>query len=193
MDSESESILAETRAWVNRAVIGLNLCPFARAVEVNHQIRYALTKATDAEALLEVLESELRLLVGTDPAQVETTLLVHPYAFAEFEAFNEFLGEAEATVERLGLSGILQVASFHPQFQFADTEPEDITNATNRSPYPTLHLLREESITRAVDSLSDPASIYEANIVTLRSLGHAGWADLRAQCKQDASRPGGDP
>ncbi len=186
MDPESESILAETRAWVNRVVIGLNLCPFARAVEVNHQIRYVLTEVTGAEALLEVLESELRLLIGTDPAQLETTLLVHPRALTEFDAFNEFLGEAEATVDRLGFSGILQVASFHPQFQFADTEPEDITNATNRSPYPTLHLLREESIARAVDSLADPASIYEANIVTLRSLGHAGWAALQAQCKRDA-------
>ncbi len=184
-----DQMLAETRAWVNRAVIGLNLCPFARAVEVKNQIRYVLTEVEDGEALLGILESELRLLAGRPPSEVETTLLVHPHAFADFESFNEFLGEAEAAVERLGLAGVLQVASFHPRFQFAETEPDDVTNATNQSPYPTLHLLREERITRAVASLPDPASIYQANILTLRALGHAGWADVQAQWRQDATRP----
>jgi hypothetical protein len=186
MTFEPETVIAETRAWVDRAVIGLNLCPFAKAVQVKGQIRYAVTGATDTDALLEALRQELRLLADADPVQVETTLLIHPGVLADFLDFNDFLEVADAALEALGYAGVLQVASFHPQYQFAGTAADDVTNATNRSPYPTLHLLREESIDRAVASFPEAESIYERNIAVLQVLGPQGWAALQAQCRGDA-------
>ncbi len=181
-----EKIIAETRAWVNRAVIGLNLCPFAKAVQIKNQIRYAVSAASDTEALLIALAEELHLLAKADPTQVDTTLLIHPLAFTDFLDFNDFLELADATVEELGYAGVLQVASFHPRYQFADTTPDDITNATNRAPYPTLHLLREDSIDRAVEAFPEAETIFETNIRTLKKLGTGGWERLQAQCKEDA-------
>lgn len=163
---------------MEKAVIGLNLCPFAKAVHVKEQVRWVLSAATTPEALLGELLQELRLLAEADPALIDTTLLIHPHVLQVFADFNDFLGAAEAAVEELGLDGVLQVASFHPQFQFDGTAPEDIGNFTNRAPYPTLHLLREDSIERAVESFPDAADIYERNIQTLQRLGHAGWRRL---------------
>jgi hypothetical protein len=186
MSSEAETVIAETRAWVERAVIGLNLCPFAKAVQLKNQIRYVVTDATDTDALLEALCKELRLLADADPAQVETTLLIHPGVLADFLDFNDFLDVADAALEALRYAGVLQVASFHPQYQFAGTAADDVTNATNRSPYPTLHLLREESIDRAVAAFPEANTIYERNIVALQALGAEGWTVLQAQCRRDA-------
>ena len=179
--------IAETRAWVRRAVIGLNLCPFARAVDVKDQIRYVVSEATDAETLLATLVVELQRLADTDPELVDTTMVIHPRAFADFEDFNDFLELADAALEDLELDGVLQVASFHPRFQFADTAPDDITNATNRSPYPTLHLLREDSVDRAVAAFPEAESIFERNMVTLEKLGPAGWAAVRKSWEDDAA------
>lgn len=187
MSSAAETVIAETRAWVDRAVIGLNLCPFAKAVQVKSQIRYVVTDAADTDALVEALRAELRLLADADPAQVETTLLIHPRVLTNFLDFNEFLGVADAALEALGYAGVLQVASFHPQYQFAGTAADDVTNATNRSPYPTLHLLREESIDRAVVAFPEAESIYERNIRTLQALGAQGWAALQERCRRDAA------
>lgn len=186
MSFVAATVIAETRAWVDRAVIGLNLCPFAKAVQVKGQIRYAVTDATDTDALLEALREELRLLADADPAQVETTVLIHPGVLADFLDFNDFLEVADAALEALGYAGVLQVASFHPQYQFAGTGADDMTNATNRSPYPTLHLLREASIDRAVAAFPEAKTIYERNIRTLQALGPQGWAALQAQCRGDA-------
>jgi hypothetical protein len=183
---DAAQVLAETRAWVERAVIGLNLCPFARAAQTRQRIRYVVSEATDSEALLEALMAEMHVLATADPAQLETTLLIHPDVLCDFADFNDFLDSADAAVEALGYEGLLQVASFHPQYRFAGTEPEDITNATNRSPYPTLHLLREASIEQAVAAFPEAAAIYEANQRRLRSLGAAGWAALQAACRRDA-------
>ena len=179
--------IAETRAWVRRAVIGLNLCPFARAVDVKDQIRYVFSDATDAETLLATLVVELQRLADTDPAIVDTTMVIHPRVFADFEDFNDFLELADAAVEDLDLDGILQVASFHPQFQFADTEPDDITNATNRAPYPTLHLLREDSVDRAVAAFPEAEAIFERNMETLEKLGPQGWAAVKKSWEDDAA------
>ena len=179
--------IAETRAWVRRAVIGLNLCPFARAVDVKDQIRYVFSDATDAETLLATLVVELQRLADTDPELVDTTMVIHPRVFADFEDFNDFLELADAAVEDLDLDGVLQVASFHPQFQFADTEPDDVTNATNRSPYPTLHLLREESVDRAVAAFPEAEAIFERNMATLEKLGPQGWAAVKKSWEDDAA------
>ena len=183
----AELAIAETRAWVRRAVIGLNLCPFARAVDVKDQIRYVFSDATDAESLLATLVVELQRLADTDPELVDTTMVIHPRVFADFEDFNDFLELADAAVEDLDLDGVLQVASFHPRFQFADTEVDDITNATNQSPYPTLHLLREDSVDRAVAAFPEAEAIFEKNMATLEKLGPHGWAAVKKQWEDDAA------
>ena len=184
----AELAIAQTRAWVRRAVIGLNLCPFARAVDVKGQIRYVHSDATDAETLLATLCVELQRLADTEPEQVDTTMVIHPGVLTDFEDFNDFLELADAAVEDLNLDGILQVASFHPRFQFADTDADDITNATNRAPYPTLHLLREESVDRAVAAFPEAEAIFERNMETLEKLGAPGWDDLRRRWEDDAAR-----
>ena len=183
----SEAIIAQTRAWVMQAVIGLELCPFARAAQARGQVRYVVTQATDADRLLQALEEELHRLAATDSGAVETTLLIHPRAMNDFLDYNDFLEAADAAVEALGYSGVLQVASFHPDYQFAGTGPDDVTNATNRSPYPTLHLLREASVERAVEAFGDTDQIYRNNIRTLQALGPEGWSRIQALIRDGSS------
>ena len=170
--------LEATRRWLERAVIGLNLCPFAKAVVAKRQVRYVLSDAELPEDLLEQLAEELLYLRDTPAEEVDTTLLVHPRVLTDFLDYNDFLDRADALVEALGLEGELQVASFHPDYQFADTDPGDVSNFTNRAPYPTLHLLREDSVARAVEAFPDPDSIVSRNIATLESLGREGWERL---------------
>ena len=175
----AEEAIAATRHWLEKAVIGLNLCPFAKAVHVKEQVRFAFSDATTPEQLIEQLGEELLLLRDTPGAEVDTTLLVHPHVLQDFLDYNDFLEQADALVEVLELDGVLQVASFHPDYQFADSRPDDIENYSNRAPYPTLHLLREDSVSRAVEAYPDPDSIVERNYATLRQLGHEGWKALR--------------
>ena len=170
--------IADTRRWLERAVIGLNLCPFAKAPHIKGQIHYAVCAGGGRRELLALLRAELLALAALDAAERETTLLIVPDQFADFLDFNDFLDDAEALLDELDLQGVLQIAPFHPRFQFAGTEPDDITNATNRSPYPTLHLIREDSIDRAVEAFPEAETIFEANIATLRQLGPDGWAAL---------------
>jgi len=170
--------IASTQRWLEAAVIGLNLCPFAKAVHVKRQIRYAVTAATTAEELLAELRHELDLLAETNPEEIETTLLIHPRAMNDFIDLHFFLREADAAVRNLGHEGRFQVASFHPAYEFAGSAPDDIANCTNRSPHPMLHLLRETSIDRAVAAFPDAAAIYEKNVDTLRRLGRDGWQRL---------------
>ena len=174
----AEEVIAATRDWLNKAVIGLNLCPFAKAVDIKQQIRYVVSEATDEEGLLADLLAELRFLQEADPEVVETTLLIHPEVLTDFLDYNDFLEVADEAVAELDLEGELQVASFHPDYQFAESGPDDIDNFSNRAPYPTLHLLRESSIDKAVEAFPDAANIYERNIETLRALGHEGWKKL---------------
>ncbi|MBV6323047.1 DUF1415 domain-containing protein [Duganella violaceipulchra] len=175
---DHDAVIAETVNWVEKAVIGLNLCPFAKAVHVKKQIRYVVCEAATPEELLEKLIEELEYLAETSPEKVDTTMIIHPNVLADFEDYNEFLDVADAALEDLELDGILQVASFHPDYQFADTHKNDIENYTNRAPYPTLHLLREESVERAVEAFPEAGDIFEKNIETLRALGHDGWDKL---------------
>ncbi len=185
--TEGDRVIAETRAWVDRAVIGLNLCPFAKAPQVKGLVRYVASAATDPAALLADLITELERLAERKPDQLETTLLIHPGVLADFADYNDFLEVAEDTVAELDLEGIIQVASFHPDYQFDGSEPGDIGNATNRSPYPSLHLIREDSIARAVEAFPEAETIYETNIATLEKLGAEGWAALQQQCRDDAA------
>jgi hypothetical protein len=188
MDPAFESrVVAETRAWLEQVVIGLNLCPFAKAVVARQQVRFAVTGAADIAALRECLQEELAFLAAADPSQLDTTLLICPRTLADFDDYNDFLDDADAVLQAMDLEGVIQVASFHPQYRFADTDPDDITNATNRSPWPMLHLLREDSVERAVDAVPDTEAIVEANMRTMRALGHDGWEALRRRCREDAS------
>lgn len=166
------------RHWLEKAVIGLNLCPFAKAVYAKQQIRFKLANANTIDGLVAALEEELRHLVKADPEQLDTTLLIVPDMLNDFLDFNDFLEIADALVESLGMEGVIQVASFHPRYQFAGTAPEDIENCTNRSPYPILHLLREASVDAAVAAFPDASTIYEKNIARLNELGIDGWLSL---------------
>ena len=179
MDKKSkDEIIADTQRWLERAVIGLNLCPFAKAVHVKKQIRYVVGSATTPEELMDDLVRELELLAETAAEKIETTLLIHPYVLTDFLDYNDFLDVADEALEELDLAGELQIASMHPHYQFADTEPDDIDNYTNRSPYPTLHLLRESSVAQAVMAFPEADKIFDKNIETMRRLGHEGWDKL---------------
>ena len=173
-----DEVIAATRAWVERAVIGLNLCPFAKAVHVKGQIRYVVSRAKNTDVLLEHLERELAALADTPADEVDTTLLIHPDVLEDFLDYNDFLELADHVVEEVGYAGVLQVASFHPRYQFEGTEPDDITNYTNRSPYPILHILREASVDQAVAAFPEAERIYEKNIETMKKLGKDGWDAL---------------
>jgi hypothetical protein len=167
----AEAVVAATRAWIEKEVIGLNLCPFAREVHVANRIRYFVSDAEQIETLRRHLQDEAVLLRDSDPARTETTLIIHPRVLLDFLDYNDFLDLADDTIEALGLAGVIQVASFHPRYQFEGTEPDDVTNGTNRSPYPMLHLLREASIERAVAEYPDVDKISERNMETMRRMG----------------------
>lgn len=175
---KEDAVIGKTVQWLERAVIGLNLCPFAKAVHVKQQIRYVVSRAATYTDVLQALDSELTMLVGSDPRSIDTTLLVLPGAFADFYEFNALLPYANKLLRQRELEGVVQIASFHPLFQFAGSDANDIENYTNRAPYPILHLLREASVERAVDAFLDATRIYERNEHTMRALGHAGWHRL---------------
>lgn len=170
--------LAATRRWLERAVIGLNLCPFAKAVHVKRQVRFVLSDAELEDDLLEELGEELLRLRDTPAEEVDTTLLVHPRVLTDFLDYNDFLDRVDALIEALELDGMLQVASFHPDYRFADSDPDDPGNCTNRAPWPTLHLLREDSIDRAVAAYPDADVIVERNLQTMETLGIDGFRRL---------------
>lgn len=178
MSVANEAIIAATQTWLERAVIGLNLCPFAKAVHVKKQIRYVVSSATTHEELLNDLINELEFLAETPAEKTDTTLLIHPAVLTDFLDYNNFLDVVDEALEDMDLEGELQVASFHPHYQFADTQPDDIENFTNRSPYPTLHLLRESSVAMAVSAFPEADKIFDKNIETLRKLGRQGWDEL---------------
>lgn len=173
-----QEIMDATRQWLEKAVIGLNLCPFAKSVYVKNQVRIVVSHARHLDAFLEQLDAELDFLAAADPEAVDTTLLIHPTLFPDFLHFNDMVGMAEDAVLEHELDGVLQVASFHPEFQFEDSAPEDMSNYTNRAPYPTLHLIREASLEKAIAAYPNPESIYERNIETVEKLGQAGWQAL---------------
>lgn len=182
MDLSDQQVLDDTRRWIEKAVIGLNLCPFARAVYVKNQVRIVVSRARHLDAFLDELDRELALLQSTPAEEIDTTLLVHPTLFPDFEVFNDFMNVVDDVVAEHELEGVIQVANFHPDFRF-EGEPEgDMSHFTNRAPYPTLHLLREDSVERAVESAGgDAEAIVERNIATLRQLGPEGWKALLAK------------
>lgn len=178
MQVTTETVIDDTRVWLERAVIGLNLCPFAKSVHVKGQVHFVVSRAQTAQALLQDLLLELDALHDSDPVVRDTTLLIAPDCLAHFLDFNDFLAEADQALVDLDLDGVLQIANLHPDYQFAGTRADDITNFTNRSPYPTLHLLREDSIDRAVEAFPEAETIFERNMETMERLGVEGWTAL---------------
>jgi uncharacterized protein len=187
----ADTAILDTQRWLERAVIGLNLCPFAKAVHVKGLIRYAVSEATTPAELLVDLKNELNLLANPNVASVsvvyDTTLLIAPYCLQDFLDFNDFLGKADKLIAKMKLEGTIQLANFHPQYQFAGTEPDDITNYTNRAPYPTLHLLRESSIDQAVEAFPEAEAIFEVNMETMERLGLKGWDELQVGATLNAT------
>jgi hypothetical protein len=182
--ADTERIAIEdTQAWLTRAVVGLNLCPFAKAVMAKGQVRYVVTEHSEPEHVLKLLQTEMQTLVDADPDTLDTTLLIAPYLLPDFLDFNELLFDCEAVLQDLDLEGVLQIADFHPCYQFAGTAPDDVENRSNQSPYPTLHLLREDSVSRAVEAFPDAAMIYDRNTALLRDMGTAGWQALGMQAR----------
>ena len=177
MTTEAQAI-TDTQAWLDKAVIGLNLCPFAKAVVTKKQVRYVVCMDSEPEQVLQMLQQEMQLLINTDAAVLDTTLLIAPKLLPDFLDFNEFLFDCDSVLLSMELEGVLQIADFHPRYQFAGTQPDDISNFTNRAPYPTLHLLREESIDKAVAAFPDASLIYERNMQVLEALGREGWKAL---------------
>ena len=176
--AQEHTVIEDTQKWLLQAVVGLNLCPFAKAVVVKDMLRYRVCASAEPADLLALLREELQHLAEADPNQLDTTLLIAPLALPDFLDFNDFLADCDEVLMDLELDGVLQVADFHPRYQFGGTEADDISNYTNRSPYPTLHLLREASIDKAVEAYPDASLIFERNIEVLNKLGHAGWAAL---------------
>ncbi len=177
-DPQDTDVIARTQLWLERAVIGLNLCPFAKSVFIKQQIRYVVSAACTDEQVLADLHQLLEDVAQADPEQVDTALLILPRALADFMDYNDFLDVADQLLERMELDGVLQIASFHPQYQFADSQPDDIENYTNRAPYPILHVLREDSLDKAVEAYPDASEVYLRNEETMRKLGHEGWRRL---------------
>jgi hypothetical protein len=175
---DDAAVIAAMREWIEKAVIGLNLGPFAKAVYVKNQVRFVVSHAPHLDGFLEDLDRELDFLAAADPDEIDTTLLIHPTLLPDFLDFNDFTQLADAAIDEHGLDGVIQIASFHPQFQFEGTDPEDMGNYTNRAPFPTLHLLREASIERAVAAFPEAETLYERNIQTLEALGLSGWKAL---------------
>ncbi|MEC8429215.1 MAG: DUF1415 domain-containing protein [Pseudomonadota bacterium] len=175
------------RHWVETLVVDLNLCPFAKRELVRDRVRFAVCEANSEEALLEQLHQELILLEQDD--EVETTLLIHPLVLQDFSDYNDFLNLAEGLLIQMGLEGVYQIASFHPDYQFAGTEPDDVENYTNRTPYPLMHLIREESLERAIANYPDPDNIPQRNIELVESMGEQKLkAMLQACFHKGASR-----
>jgi hypothetical protein len=185
--STDEAIIASVQSWLESMVIGLNLCPFAKGIYVKKQIRYVVSQAETSRTLMLNLERELQILSEANPLEIESTLLIHPFALLEFQDFNSFLPLGDLALEALNLTGVLQIASFHPDYQFQGVEPHSASNFSNRSPHPILHLLREETVSKAVDSLADPDEIFERNIETLNAMGFESLDSMLTLAKQTGS------
>ena len=177
-EPDDAQVADDTRRWLQRAVIGLNLCPFAKSVDVKGLVHYAVTRSVGFKDLLADLKSEFNALAAAEDTVRDTTLFIAPDGLQDFLEYNDFLAQANRLLAKMGFDGVFQLASLHPQYQFADAPADAITNFTNRSPYPTLHLIREASIDRAVKAFPHAEAIFETNMRTMERIGHDGWEAL---------------
>ena len=181
-----DNIVKSVRQWVESLVVGLNLCPFAKRELVKSRVRFAVSEATTEEQLLLALQDELEIL--NEDSSVETTLLIHAKVLQDFHDYNQFLGDADRLLVQMQLDGIYQIASFHPHYQFGGTAPDDVENYTNRSPYPLLHLIREESLTRVIADFPDVDQVPAHNIELMHRLGQDKLQALLQVCFSDAEK-----
>src|SRR6056297_2265530 len=179
-------IISATRKWVEDVVVGYNLCPFAKRELVRNRVRFVVSEAKTEDELLQALHSELQRL--EDEPEIETTLLIHPGVLQDFGPYNEFLDAADGLLAYLDMEGVYQIASFHPDYQFAETEPDAAENYTNRSPFPMLHLLREASLEAAIDSYPDVDGIPEKNIELMNELGSDKMRSILHSCLGETIR-----
>lgn len=179
---DNPTIIARTRCWIERVVVEMNVCPFARKPYEGGNIRYVVSAARSPEDLLGEVQQELELLRASDAGEIETTVLIHPHVLNDFFDYNDFLGIVDALLEDGGYEGEFQVASLHPAYQFAGTQPDDAENYTNRSPYPILHLLREAELARAIAGYARPDKIPERNIRTMEKIGAARMREILDEC-----------
>lgn len=177
---EDNKIVASVRQWVESFVVDMKLCPFAERELVKNRVRFAVTEVTTEEQLLKALQAELALL-NKDPS-VETTLLIHPKVLQDFADYNQFLDHADRLLAQMGLEGVCQIASFHPDYQFAGTGPDDAENYTNRSPYPVLHIIREESLEQAIADFPDVDQVPARNIEQMKRMGRDKLQALLQAC-----------
>ena len=184
MAADEATCIDATRRWIAEVVIELNLCPFARRVFEAGLVRYVVSSAVNEQGLVHDLAREMETLARTPSGDIETTLLIHPHVLTDFADYNDFLDAGDRLLAELGLRGVLQIASFHPKYQFADAAPDAAENYTNRSPYPMLHLLREDSVTAVADDEEELLAIPRRNVATLRGLGID-----KVRKKLDALRP----
>jgi uncharacterized protein len=171
MMKENEKAIQITKKWIETFVLGLNLCPFARHPYKYDKIRYVIFEGDDVKVLSDLITTEMALLDDTTPAILETTVIIALNGFADFEDYLSTLFDADALLEELDYEGVYQLASFHPDYKFEGSESEDVTNYTNRSPYPMFHLLREDSVTRALDAFPEVGDILAQNQETMTKLG----------------------
>ncbi|PCJ14680.1 MAG: hypothetical protein COB04_14635 [Gammaproteobacteria bacterium] len=175
-----EHCITSTQNWVQRVVVGLNLCPFAKRELAKNRVRYCVSNAREQDQLLGDLEAEFKRL--DQQPEIETTLLIHPYVLEDFFLYNHFLALANDLLVQLDLEGIYQLASFHPEYQFGGTDPEDAENYTNRSPFAMLHIIREEGLALAIENYPDVDLIPENNIALLNDMGRDKLSDLLKEC-----------
>lgn len=179
----NDKVAKTARRWLEAVVIELNLCPFAKRELANERVRFAVTEAPTEAQLLMALESELEMLQHDD--SIETTLLIHPAVLENFYDYNEFLNFADGLLVQMNLEGVFQIASFHPDYQFGGTDPDDVENYTNRSPYPILHILREKSLEEAIAGHPDTGQIPARNIAKMNRLGRSRLQELLSACSKD--------
>jgi len=178
MPDFENDVIQTTQHWVDKMVVGLNLCPFAKRSIDHNQLRYVVDTRDDIESITQRLVEELERLVNDH--SIETTLLIHPNFTTEFDAYLDYLSGVDDLIEALGYSGIFQVAGFHPNYQFEGVAEIDPANHTNRSPFPMMHLLRESSVAWAVETHPDIDSVPERNVELLRGMGERGIKALIA-------------
>jgi len=166
-----QKIIFETKQWIEKIIIAHNFCPFAKKPFIQDTIRYKVCNATSSEIVVDDLVDELLYLHEASPTEVETSLLIVPYTLTEFEDYNQFLDVVDSALEELDLIDIIQVASFHPEYCFADLDPDDVRNYTNRSIYPMFHLIRENSVEHARATHPDVEAIPDKNMDLLLEIG----------------------
>ena len=181
--STIEQVEQQVRAWLDHFVVGLNLCPFARPVVASAALRISICDSKQLQQVAEAFMAELDLIQQSPESDIATTLLVLPNALNDFEEYLSFIENAEALIDQMGLTGVIQLASFHPDYQFEAESSDSASHFTNRSPYPLIHFLREEMMERVLENFPNPEQIPQCNIQKLEAMGHGAVEQILQSLK----------